>query len=113
MWVDLDPAQIFDQLGSSSVAEGDDCVRAWQAVNESGRQGDAVAFLTAVLGSANERESAAAAAGLWQLLSEMDDTRLRRRRWHPFLWERLSTCGSWTFWTALGVGRFHGEQPRS
>lgn len=89
VWADLDPAQIFDQLGSSSAAEGDDRVRAWQAVNESGRQGDAVAFLTAVLGSANERESAAAAAALWQLLSEMDDTWLRRRRWHPFLWERL------------------------
>lgn len=61
----------------------------WLTLNETGRPRDMVAFIVAVLGSASERESAAAAAAQWrEVAPRIDDSaRSRPDRWWRY--ERL------------------------
>lgn len=60
----------FRRLGSTNVQRGinldSDRMRGWAAVNENADASGAATFLIAMLGSALERESAAAAAALWR-----------------------------------------------
>ncbi len=60
-------------------------IRQWQTINETAQPEDAIRFLIAVLGSRLERESAAAAAALWQLGEPSD----LREFWNGPRWWRL------------------------
>jgi hypothetical protein len=66
-WTGQDP---LDQLGNYTVGTDTDLdltrMRGWAELNENANPAGAVGFLFAMLGSAFERESAAAAAALWR-----------------------------------------------
>jgi hypothetical protein len=65
-WSDLDQVELFAGLREPSARERPDRTALWQAIGETARPRDAIAFLVALLGSRLERESVAAAAALWR-----------------------------------------------
>jgi pimeloyl-ACP methyl ester carboxylesterase len=109
IWADLDSVGVFAGLEEFSFGDGDRRVRWWQAIQETLASEAGVAFLVAVLGSASERESIAAAVALRRQLARIGP----RRPFPPWrlmrLWDRLyETIEPWSpdigwwgdpFWT--------------
>jgi pimeloyl-ACP methyl ester carboxylesterase len=60
----------------------------WQRLNDDAQPEDATRFIVAVLGSAQERESAAAAAALWRCFGTLFPTTSSGRRYQP-TWRSL------------------------
>ena len=77
----------FQTTGDRRLAPGEDIdedrIERWLLLNETGRAGDAVAFLVALLASTQERESAAAAAALWRRIYRPALLSRLRGRWWP------------------------------
>jgi hypothetical protein len=95
IWEGVDRLRAFSGLRvNQELREGQVRVFRWQMIQETSQPEAAVAFLVAVLGSAFERESAAAAAALWRLILPFDSESLPggRRLWRFWdlydLWER-------------------------
>jgi hypothetical protein len=70
-WADVDPLQAFGQLQAPGADDRESRINRWQMIGETAAPAAAIVFITTVLGSGLERESAAAAAALWRQIAPL------------------------------------------
>jgi hypothetical protein len=114
-WRDVDPVDLVFGRGFQDFAtEGAERVRQWHRITENDDPRAGFGFLVEVLGSQLERESAAASAAIWRLLSHYPGStrtlpsRMRWARWAELL---IDTGPAWPLEFPIGP-REGSEGPR-